>query len=291
MTKHKIVHRFIITTFVTLYLFVSLISTIHVISFFELSNTIWLATTLAIAFEIGAAASLASLIVLEKMNKSMVYALFIILTAMQAMGNTYYAYSHLHDYQGWIELFGLVDYEVIMQKRILAIVSGAILPLVALGFIKSLVDYIKPDVENDVYNKTVSPTNTESVVEQPIAEQLIDNTLVLTHSINDPIKKTYHIEVGNKTQEETLEEVKKIAKIYSTPVEFPEDNSEMFNIPELPELDPINEIDDIDSAPDTDLVDVVEIAEENNEIDDIDNAPDTDLIEPTEELDDKKKTT
>ena len=33
------------------------------------------------------------------------------------------------------------------QKRILSLVSGAILPLVALGFIKSLVDYIKPDIE------------------------------------------------------------------------------------------------------------------------------------------------
>jgi hypothetical protein len=52
---------------------------------------------------------------------------------------------HLVDYQAWVELIGLVDSEVIEQKRILSIVSGAILPLVALGFIKSLVDYIKPD--------------------------------------------------------------------------------------------------------------------------------------------------
>ena len=31
------------------------------------------------------------------------------------------------------------------KKRVLSIVSGAILPLVALGFIKSLVDYIRPE--------------------------------------------------------------------------------------------------------------------------------------------------
>ena len=37
--------------------------------------------------------------------------------------------------------------KVIFQKRILSIVSGAILPIVALGFIKSLVDYIKPEEE------------------------------------------------------------------------------------------------------------------------------------------------
>jgi len=143
----KLVRGFIITTFVSLYLVVSLISTIHVIDFFKLSNPDWLAISLAIAFEIGAAASLASLIALDKMNKTMVWVLFILLTAMQAMGNTYYAYTHLENFNSWVELFGLVEEELIYQKRILSIISGATLPLVALGFIKSLVDYIKPQEE------------------------------------------------------------------------------------------------------------------------------------------------
>jgi hypothetical protein len=131
-------------------LVVSIISTIHVIDFFKLSNPDWLAISLAIAFEIGAAASLASLIALDKMNKTMVWFLFILLTAMQAMGNTYYAYTHLDNFNSWIELFGLVDEELIYQKRILSIISGAILPLVALGFIKSLVDYIKPNESEEI---------------------------------------------------------------------------------------------------------------------------------------------
>jgi hypothetical protein len=143
----KLTGYFIIGTFVTLYLLVSCISTIHVIDFFKLSNPTWLAISLAVAFEIGAAASLASLITLDKMNKGIVWSLFLILTAMQAMGNAYYAYVHLEGFQGWIELFGLVDEDLIYQKRILSVVSGAILPIVALGFIKSLVDYIKPAEE------------------------------------------------------------------------------------------------------------------------------------------------
>lgn len=145
---NKIVHWFIITTFVSLYAIVSIISTIHVIDFFSLSNPSWLAISLAIAFEIGAAASLSSLIIMDKMNKSLVWGLFFILTAMQMMGNTYYAFGHLQDYNSWVELFGLVDEDPLYQKRILAIISGAILPLVALGFIKSLVDYIKPEKES-----------------------------------------------------------------------------------------------------------------------------------------------
>jgi len=151
-SKSKIVSGFIIGTFVSLYLLVSIISTIHVIDFFELSNPYWLAVSLAIGFEIGAAASLASLITLDKMNKTIVWALFITITAMQMQGNMYYAFKSLHDYTGWVELFNLIEWEPLAQKRLLAFVSGAILPLVALGFIKSLVDYIKPDEIRELSN-------------------------------------------------------------------------------------------------------------------------------------------
>jgi hypothetical protein len=148
--KSKSINYFIIGTFVSLYLIVSVISTIHVIDFFRLSNPEWLAVSLAIAFEIGAAASLASLIALKKMNRSLVWTLFFVLTAMQMMGNTYYAFTNLDNFQDWVDLFGLTEEEPIFQKRILSLISGAVLPLVALGFIKSLVDYIKPSDEEPV---------------------------------------------------------------------------------------------------------------------------------------------
>ena len=145
--KDKLVHRFIIGTFVSLYLLVSIISTIHVIEFFKLSNPYWLAVSLAIGFELGAAASLASLIILDKMNKTLVWMLFGAITLMQMQGNMYYAFVHMENFQGWSELFGLIEEDIVYQKRVLSAVSGAILPLVALGFIKSLVDYIKPQTE------------------------------------------------------------------------------------------------------------------------------------------------
>ena len=143
--KNKLVHRSIIATFVSLYLLVSIISTIHVIEFFRLSNPEWLAISLAIGFELGAAASLASLVILDRMNKTLVWMLFGTITLMQMQGNMYYAFVHMENFQGWSELFGLIEEDVVYQKRVLSAVSGAILPLVALGFIKSLVDYIKPE--------------------------------------------------------------------------------------------------------------------------------------------------
>jgi hypothetical protein len=146
-SKNKLVNGFIIGTFVSLYILVSIVSTIHVIDFFELSNPSWLAITLAIGFEIGAAASLAALITLDRMNKTLIWALFITITLMQMQGNMYYAFINIKDYTSWVELFNLIEWEPLAQKRLLAAVSGAILPLVALGFIKSLVDYIKPKDE------------------------------------------------------------------------------------------------------------------------------------------------
>ncbi len=187
--KSKATHYFIIGSFVTLYLLVSIISTIHVVDFFKLSNPMWLAVSLAIGFEVGAAASLASLIVLDKMNKGIVWGLFILLTAMQAMGNTYYAFSHLENFTAWIELFGLQEEDLIYQKRVLAIISGAVLPIVALGFIKSLVDYIKPEETIKVEPAPIEVTD-ESIIEEPKSEPIIEAPTPIIEKVKTPqVKK------------------------------------------------------------------------------------------------------
>ena len=176
MTKRdNIIKWTIVSIFVLLYTMVSAISTIHVIDFFKLSNPDWLAITLAISFEVGAAACLGAIVILNKTSKALVWMLFILITVMQMMGNMYYAYSHIHDFQGWIELFGLVDEEIIAQKRILSIVSGAILPIVALGFIKSLVDYIRPGSELEtVINNQITDSVTQ-VIEEDVVKEPTDN--------------------------------------------------------------------------------------------------------------------
>jgi hypothetical protein len=43
----------------------------------------------------------------------------------------------------------LSEEEPIFQKRVLSVISGAILPLVSLGFIKALVDYIRPEEKKE----------------------------------------------------------------------------------------------------------------------------------------------
>ena len=177
-----------------------------------------MAVSLAVAFEVGAAASLASLVTLDKMNKSLVWALFLTLTGMQAMGNMYYAYVNLHDFSGWIELFGLIDQDAIMQKRILAAVSGAILPLVALGFIKSLVDYIKPEEIEEI--------------EEEIEEVKEIETLMESHEENDEIKDEKTDKKPNQFWFEKKEDNKEINKPIqdeSNTTEFIKDNIKQNN--------------------------------------------------------------
>lgn len=190
--KKKTVHYSVISAFTVLYAITSLISTVHVVDFFALTNPQWLAISLAIAFEVGAAASLASIISLKKMNKLIVWSLFIVLTAMQAMGNTYYAYVHAANFQNWIELFGLVDEDIIYQKRILSLLSGGILPVVALGYIKALVDYIKPEDNqlpvNEISAQYVETTTEPERIEPVTTKQ--EEPIITTTSLEPRLNNT-----------------------------------------------------------------------------------------------------
>lgn len=198
--KNKILHHSIIAIFVSLYLLVATISMINSVDFFNLSHSGILSWSLAVGFELGAAASLAAIIILDKTNKAMVWGLFILLTCFQMMANSYHAYSHLQDYQGWIELFGLQDEEIISQKRILSIVSGAVLPLVALGFIKSLTDYIKPEVTPEMLHPAPSEEDQEDdQVEHPIVDSQTGEIKISEPTM--PIKDD--IWLGSPESEET----------------------------------------------------------------------------------------
>ena len=144
----------VISIFVILYGLTSAISMIHIVDFFELSNSYEMSWIISIAFEVGAAASLAALTILDKLKRELVIGIFVLLTALQIMGNVYYSFTNLDlvEIKDWIDLFGLNLMQEVQQKRIIAIVSGLPLPVIALGFIKSLVDYLKPAGHHTVFD-------------------------------------------------------------------------------------------------------------------------------------------
>ncbi len=200
MEKNKIVHLGIIGIFLSLYFLVATISMINSVAFFDLAHDGLMNWALAIGFELGAAASLAAIIILDKTNRTMVWGLFILLTCFQMMANSFHAFINLEDYMGWIELFGLEEEEPIFQKRVLSIVSGAILPIVALGFIKSLVDYIRPEQPEDP-NPKYSP---QPIMPQPIVEKTVEVETPVAGSAEPVIEEEIIPETSEKVREEDL---------------------------------------------------------------------------------------
>lgn len=131
-------------------LLVSVISTIHVVTFFQLTNYFWLAFVLAIAFEVGTLSSLAALTIVKHISEYSLWAIFILLSGMQIMGNIYFSYNYVSDMvntnpnfiKNWNELFDMTDEKIEYTKRLLSIVSGGVLPIVSLAFTHLLVGYV-----------------------------------------------------------------------------------------------------------------------------------------------------
>lgn len=174
MNNSKI-SKFVVTSFVTLFLIVSFISTIHSITFFLIANEKWMSIFLAIAFEVGQLSALAAILVPNRLDMRIVWGLFIILTLFQIMNNVYYSFVYMQEtYKQWCEMFGLSNWTDLNQKRIVAFVQGGFLPILSIGFSKSLVDYLKehkednkeidtPLVQNDVIElvEDIKETNIE----------------------------------------------------------------------------------------------------------------------------------
>jgi len=151
-TRNKRIQNLIIISFLCIPILVSIISTIHTISFFELSNYYYLALTLALSFEIGSLAALAGLVALDKIQKNVVWFIFILLTLMQMIGNVYFAYDYVSIkmikvpdlIKNFTELFGLdILEDVVTVKRIIAIITGGILPIISLSFLDLLISFVK----------------------------------------------------------------------------------------------------------------------------------------------------
>ena len=204
MKNNNLTKYGIISVFITLYLIVSTISMIHSIDFFGLSNSNGMALALATAFEIGQVAALCGILILDKANRFVIWSLFLLLTSMQIMSNVYFSFKYLGDYSQWAELFGLGEEEPLFQKRMLAIISGGVLPVVALGFIKSLVDYLKPA---EAEQEKIENVATE------------DNVITVSSDLDE-------IEPGDKFDStinisEELEPVENVKEVVTKKVEMP----------------------------------------------------------------------
>lgn len=150
--------RIILILFILLYISVAFVSTYHAISFFSLSNLEWLAIILAIAFEIGQAAVLFT-ILSDKTTSKLPWLLMCILTIVQILGNVFSSYKYmLINNADQIEYFTKSilffiqspnpDYNYVM----ISYITGAILPIVALLMTSMIVRVIgKKSTNKTIY--------------------------------------------------------------------------------------------------------------------------------------------
>lgn len=167
MKKNKFIQNVIPGLFILLAVSVSLVSTVHSFDFFILTNKNWMSWFLAVTFEIGQLAALGAIVSKNRLDMRIVWALMIVLTSFQIMANIYYSFAHLSSkFKVWSEMFGLIEMEILQQKRIISAISGGFLPLLSLGFTKALVDYLKFRDKDKSISVNTNQKNPLLVVEQ-----------------------------------------------------------------------------------------------------------------------------
>ena len=197
--------------FAILYLVVAFVSLIHAVSFFGLANVNWMAIMLSIAFELGQAAVLFSILTSSKDRKRfMPWVLMCILTAVQVLGNVYSSYKHIVTYSPenlryfkepifiWTSLPDNV------ATVIITYIVGAILPITALLLTSMVANYIE-DIRHDVdKNEKTEETHEEVVPEDNVeeAKELLEDNIVEDNMTNSEENKEENFE---ETKEESKE--------------------------------------------------------------------------------------
>jgi hypothetical protein len=175
--KSSLIRKVVIGTFLSVPAISSIISTIHLIDLFNLGNPTWLSILLAVTFELGSIASLLAISVIERIKVGAIWFIFFILSALQIIGNVYYSYSFTSDQllsnptflTNFMDLFSFITGDEMKDVKIfLSCIIGIPIPLIALFFLKSNIDYLKPDKTKKEEPKQVEPKDEEDRTEQVV---------------------------------------------------------------------------------------------------------------------------
>lgn len=186
----------IVASFLAIPFAASVISMVHIVSFFKIGNIDWMAMTLAITFEIAALASLVSFTVLNELKggKVTIYFVFIILFFMQMIGNVYYSFDYVTQKllveESWINTFKeFLDTTVSLftdempsasyTKFILACTIGMPIPLISLSFIHILVKYLEREDSKEEETKVVKEV--EEITEDETIKKILPEDNATDH--------------------------------------------------------------------------------------------------------------
>lgn len=218
LNKFKITNKGLywglIVTFGILYACVGFVSTLHSITFFHLANTMGLAVLLGLTYEIGQASVLFSILMTKNKDKFLPWALMILLTALQVSANVYASFKYMvssesNDWVYWQKsiLFGVQAATPEMYQVIISWISGALLPVVALGMTALVANNMKlmsdegtqDNSEEKITEEETAADDNRLFTKEEVEEILNDHGVITQPS--DALLKTLE-NINNKLNKE-----------------------------------------------------------------------------------------
>lgn len=185
-----------IILFALLYIGTAWVSIFHSISFFGLANDSFMATMLAVIFEIGQAAVLFSLLTSKKdRSKVLPWVLMFIFTLVQVLGNVFSSYEYLMVNAGESlkyfkePIFIWTDLPDAQCNVILAYLLGGLLPICALALTSMVTNFIEDEEKEKIIEESSEDIAEEILENNDELEVLTDNDEQLGTKIDEVEEK------------------------------------------------------------------------------------------------------
>jgi hypothetical protein len=173
-------NNIIVTSFLIPILLVAFVSISHVTTFYGLSNPFSWAIYLSVAVEIAALAALAGI---SANFGRFIYIPFGIVTIIQFVGNFFYSYSYIDpssvEFMNWVDMIsgifepmGIEPDNFVAHRRILAFLTGGMIPFISLTFAHMLIVYSSRTtiVDEIVVDNTPPPISPKILSEEELIE-------------------------------------------------------------------------------------------------------------------------
>ena len=197
--------------FAILYLIVAFSSFYHACAFFGLANNEWMSIILALAFEVGQAAVLFSLLTSKKdRGRIMPWVLMVMFTLVQVIGNVFSSYKYIitnsvENLRFFKEpIFIWTDIPDDQATVIIVYLVGAILPIAALLLTSMITNYLTDQEELKEVN-SILKSPIENGPETPLIELHNEGEFLDTYNKDDQKDNEKDNEKVEQIEEEKID--------------------------------------------------------------------------------------
>jgi hypothetical protein len=219
-------NNIIVGSFLIPILLVAFVSISHVTTLYSLANPLSWAIYLSVAVEIAALAALAG--ISAKFGK-FIYIPFGIVTLIQFVGNFFYSYSYINinsqDFKDWVDMIsgllepiGVDPTDVVAHRRILAFITGGLIPFISLTFAHMLIVYSSKIQTNEDNIEPVNDTVNDTVIltEEEVVELSKKAGMMEAEQVDEKINPTPEDLIRLEEALKNLEEKSKIEEPVET---------------------------------------------------------------------------